>query len=615
VPAAYAGIRGISRERCVSETIVVQVAGIIIIGVAAQWLAWRLRLPSILLLLLLGFVAGPFTGFLDPEELFGDLLLPIVSMCVALILFEGGLSLRVADLPAVGGIVRNLVSLGALITWSVSALAAYWIFDLTAELAILLGAILVVTGPTVIGPLLRHVRPVGTAGPILRWEGIVIDPIGALLAVLVFGVILSGSVQPASIALAVLWTVVIGGGLGLLAAALLTLLLVRHAIPDFLQNAASLMLVLAIFTASNHFQQESGLLAVTVMGIALANQKFVDVRHIVEFKENLRVLLIASLFIVLAARLSRADLARVGVAEVIFVAVLVLVARPLAVAASTLKSRLTFKERVFLAWVAPRGIVAAAVSSVFALRLEKLGYQDASLLVSITFIAIIGTVAIYGLTSAWVARRLGVADPNPQGVLLVGAQSWARSLAAALQQKGYTVCLVDSNQENIAAARMAGLPTYADSILAEYAIEEISLGGIGRILAVTPNDWVNVLAVQRFRPVFGRAQCFQLSPREEPAHKQERHKHLHGRWLFGEAVTYATLAQRFGTGATVKATKLTDSFDYQAFRDMYGESAIPLFVITEKGALNVVTADQPVEPAPGQTLISLVNEPEEGKRR
>ena len=597
-----------------SETILVQVAGIIIIGVAAQWLAWRLRLPSILLLLLLGFVAGPFTGFLDPEELFGDLLLPVVSMCVALILFEGGLSLRVADLPAVGGIVRNLVSLGVLITWGIGALAAYWIFDLPVELAVLLGAILVVTGPTVIGPLLRHVRPVGTAGPILRWEGIVIDPIGALLAVLVFEVILSGSVQPTSIALAVARTVVIGGGLGLLAAALLTLLLARHAIPDFLQNAASLMLVLAVFTASNHFQQESGLLAVTVMGIALANQKFVDVRHIVEFKENLRVLLIASLFILLAARLPRADLARVGLAEIIFVAVLVLVARPLAVAACTLGSRLTFKERVFLAWVAPRGVVAAAVSSVFALRLEDLGYQGAALLVPITFIAIIGTVAIYGLTSGWVARRLGVADPNPQGVLLVGAQNWARSIAAALQEKGYAVCVVDSNRENIAAARMAGLPTYADSILAEYAIEEIYLGGIGRILAVTPNDWVNVLAVHRFRPVFGRAQCFQLSPRKDPAHKKGRHKHLHGRWLFADAVTYATLAQRFAAGATVKATKLTKSFDYQAFRDMYGESAIPLFVVTEKGTLNVVTADQPVEPLPGQTLISLVNEPAGNER-
>jgi NhaP-type Na+/H+ or K+/H+ antiporter len=593
----------------VSETILVQVAGIIIIGVAAQWLAWRLRLPSILLLLLLGFVAGPFTGFLDPGELFGDLLLPVVSMCVALILFEGGLSLRVADLPAVGGIVRNLVSLGALITWAVGALAAYWIFGLPGELAVLLGAILVVTGPTVVGPLLRHIRPVGTAGPILRWEGIVIDPIGALLAVLVFEVILSGSVQPMSIALAVARTVVIGGGLGLLAAALLTLLLARHAIPDFLQNAASLMLVLAVFTASNHFQQESGLLAVTVMGIALANQKFVDVRHIVEFKENLRVLLIASLFILLAARLPRADLARVGVAEVIFVAVLVLVARPLAVAACTLGSRLTFKERVFLAWVAPRGVVAAAVSSVFALRLQDLGYEGAALLVPITFIAIIGTVAIYGLTSGWVARRLGVADPNPQGVLLVGAQSWARLIAAALKEKGYAVCLVDSNRENIAAARMAGLPTYADSILAEYAIEEIYLGGIGRILAMTPNDWVNVLAVQRFRPVFGRAQCFQLSPRKDPAHKKERHKHLHGRWLFGEAVTYATLSQRFAAGATVKTTKLSKSFDYQAFRDMYGESAVPLFVISEKGTLSVVTADQPIVPTPGQTLISLVSEP------
>ncbi len=594
------------------ETALLGIAGIIVLGIGAQLLAARLRLPSILLLLIVGFIAGPVTGFLRPDELFGDLLFPLVSVSVGLILYEGGLSLKLSDLPKVGGVVRNLVSVGALVTWAVSTVAAHLIFDLDLGLATLLGAVLVVTGPTVIGPMLRHIRPGGSVGQVLMWEGIVIDPIGVVLAVLVFEAI-GGAGQhgtTAHLILAVIKTIIFGGGFGLIAAGLLTLLIYRYWIPDFLQSAVSLMFVVAALTGANLLQSEAGLLAVTVMGIALANQKYADIKHIVEFKENLRVLLISSLFILLAARLQPRDLTDIAAGGALFVAVLVLVGRPLIAFISTIRSGMPRNERLFLAWMAPRGIVAAAVSSVFALRLQELGYANAELLVPITFIVIIGTVAIYGLTSPTVAFRLGVADPNPQGILLVGARGWARALASLLHEKGFRVLLVDSNRDNIAAARMAGLPTYSGSILAEYAITEMRLGGIGRLLALTPNDWVNALAVQRFTSVFGRAACYQLPPQNEPKGKQELHKHLQGRWLFAPGMTNVELERRFAAGATLKATPLSDEFDFAAFMLHYGESVVPLFVIAENGRLNVITAGKSAEPQPGQTLISLVHEPQ-----
>ncbi len=600
-----------------SESALTALAGIVLLGVGAQWLAARLGLPSILLLLVVGFFAGPVTGFLHPDELFEELLFPLVSLSVALILYEGGLTLKLSDLPRVGGVVRNLVSFGAIATWLIAAVAARLIFGLDVRLAVLLGAILVVTGPTVIGPLLRHIRPQGNVGSVLMWEGIVIDPIGAVLAVLVFEVIGHGEAAFDSaqlVVLAIAKTLVFGGGLGILGGVVLAQLIKRYLIPDFLQNAVSFMFVLGAFLGANLLQHEAGLLAVTVMGIYLANQKQADVRHIVEFKENLRVLLISSLFVILAARLQPAALTNVMWRGLLFVAVLVLIARPLSVWISTIGSKFTRAERLFIMWLAPRGIVAAAIASLFALRLEHAGYADAGQLVPITFIVIIGTVAIYGLTSPLVARCLGVASVNPQGVLFVGAQPWVRAAAAMLKDKGFRVLLVDTNRQNVTAARMANLDTYSGSVLAEYAIEEMRLGGIGRLLAVTQNDWVNALASQRFTPVLGRQNCYQIRPYEDKQGKESEHKHLHGRWLFGENVSTLDLARRHAVGAVVKATPLTEEFDFAAYRSMHGDRAIPLFAITENKKLIVLSEDDETTLAPGHTVISLVTEPKPEKK-
>ncbi len=593
-----------------SETALAAIVTIIVFGAASQWLAWRVGLPSILLLLLAGFVAGPVTGLLDTDLLLGDLLFPIVSLSVALILYEGGLSLRFSELSGVGGVARNLMSIGALLTWVVAALGAYLLFDLGWALSALLGAILVVTGPTVILPLLRQIRPSGAVGHILKWEGIVIDPVGALLAVLVFEALLSGGAKAATahVLVAVLKTIVVGGGLGLLSAGLLVVLLRRYWVPDFLQNAVSLMFVSAAFVAANHVQHESGLLAVTLMGIALANQKYADIRHIVEFKENLRVLLISALFILLAARLEVTDLTSVALPGALFVGLLIVVARPVTVWASTWRSTLSRKERTFLLCMAPRGIVAAAVASVFALRLEEVGYEQAGLLVPVTFTVIVGTVAVYGLAAPVAARRLGVADPNPQGILFVGAHGWVRALAQTLNDKGYRVLLVDTNRDHAAVARMAGLPTYTGSILAEYALDEIDLGGIGRLFAVTPNEWVNVLAIQRVTRLFGHAECYQLPPDTESSGKRSLHKHLQGRLLFDDQMNAAALEERFAAGATIKATPLSDEFGYADFRNLYGPDAVPMMVIDSNSRITVVSAKTPPDPQPGQTLIALVRE-------
>ncbi|MBN1510920.1 MAG: sodium:proton antiporter [Phycisphaerae bacterium] len=596
-----------------SEQVLQGITVLAVAGASALWLAWRLHLPSILLLLLSGFLVGPVLRLLEPDRLLGDALFPLASVSVALILYEGGLTLKFRELRDGGRLVWALVSIGAAVTWGLSALAAHWILGLPAQLAVLLGAILVVTGPTVILPLLQHIRPTGPTGSILKWEGIVIDPIGALLAVLVYEVIAISGVRDATmlVAVAVAKTVIAGGGLGVLGAGLLTLMLRRYWIPDFLQNAVSLMLVVAAFVTSNQIQHESGLFSVTVMGIALANQKFADIQHIVEFKENLRILLISALFILLAARISPRDLTSVGWRGAVFVLVLIVIVRPAGVFASTWMGKLKRSERLFLAWMAPRGIVAAAVASVFAFRLEDAGYPEAGRLVPITFLVIISTVAAYGLTAPLVAHRLGVAEPRPQGVLMVGAHSWARAIAEVLREKGIRVLLVDSNRANTAATRMAGLATYTGSALADYALDEIDLGGMGRLMALTPNDWVNVLAVQRFSRIFGRSECYQLPPAGEEQEKSI-HCSLHGRWLFASHLSFAELQRRFAAGAVVKATALSESFPYEAFQELYGATAVPLFILTKSGSLHVLSAERRPEPEPGQTLIALVDEPPSG---
>ncbi len=599
-----------------TEELLISIAVIIVLGLSAQWLAWRLRLPSILLLLLFGFLAGPVFHIVNPDEVLGDLLFPFVSIAVALILFEGGLSLKFSEIKTTGHVVRNLVTVGAVVTWVIAAAGAYYIIGMSAQLALLFGAILVVTGPTVIIPLLRHVQAVGRVSALAKWEGIVNDPVGAILAVLVFEAIIAVGLQQAAITvfISLLQTIFIGLILGAVCAFALAYVLRRYWIPDYLQSGVTLTVVIAAFAFSNMIQKESGLLTVTLMGIILTNRPGLSIKPIVQFKENLGLLLLSMLFIILSARLHLEALTHLGPQSIIFLLMLIFIARPASVFISTLRSGLTWKEKMFLAWMAPRGIVAAAVTSVFALELaEEAGMVEAEFMIAEMFLIIVGTVTVYGLTAAPVGRWLGVAQPNPQGVLFVGAQPWARTIAQTLQDEGYKVLLVDTNHDNISQARLSGLQATFASILSEEIHDELDLGGVGRLVALTHNDEVNALATLHFAELFGSGEVYQLPPEEAEGHLREVVSlPLRGRLLFTEEATYQYLNRRFRNGAVVKVTPITEQFTFGDYLDVYGSNALPLFLIRASGQLSLFTTDnQTTPPQAGQTIIGLVDPLEE----
>ena len=595
-----------------NEEKLIELASIVVIGIGSQWLAWKLRFPSILFFLVLGFVAGPVLKFIHPDGLLGDLLFPIVSISVALILFEGGLTLRLGELKDVGRVVITLIILGAAITWVISSTAAYYILNLDIRVSILLGAILVVTGPTVIGPLLSHIRPIKRVGRILKWEGILIDPVGAILAVLVFEVILAGEISAAGtvVFLGILKTILIGGVIGFGMAQLLIQLLRKFLIPDFLQESVAFVMVIGAFVFSNVLQPESGLLTVTLMGLFMDNQKLVSIKHIIEFKENLRVIIISSIFILLAARLQLSDFENFNLSTVLFLVVLIFIARPVSVFLSTIGSKLNWRERTFVSWMAPRGIVAAAVSSVFAFKLSESGIEGSEILVPITFLVIVVTVTVYGLTSYPIAKLLKVVQSKPQGILFVGAHSWARSMAKVIKEKGFNVIMVDTNRSNIKEARLEGLPAYLGTILSEHIADELDLDGIGRLMALTPNDEANSLASLHLSEAFERGEMYQLPPLSEKSGRELEFsaKHLRARFLFGEGVNYYHLNSLFQSGWKLKSTKISDSFKYEDMKKHYQENLIPFFLIDENDNLFVSTMENPVEPESGDLIIALIKE-------
>jgi NhaP-type Na+/H+ or K+/H+ antiporter len=390
------------------QPVLYTLAAVLVLGVGAQWLSWRLKQPSILPLLILGIVAGPVTGLLEPDRMFGDLLFPMVSLGVALVLFEGGLTLRLRDLRGHGTAVTNLVSWGALLNWLLIAAGSHYIAGLPGDMAMLFAALVIVTGPTVINPLLRTMRAENGVSQVLKWEGILIDPVGALLAVLVFQYLLTGQGS------LLLFAESIGAGTitGIAGAWTLGQVLKRHWVPEYLLNVLTLAWVVLVFAGSDALAHESGLLAVTIMGVMLANMRDVVVSDILSFKESLSILIISMLFVILGARVDPRAIIDTGW-QGVTVLLVVLAARPVVVWLSTLGSSYSWQQKALIAWVAPRGIVAAAVSSLFAIRLEETGHAGASTLVALTFLVIIATVLLQSVSAKPVTRALGSLKPSP----------------------------------------------------------------------------------------------------------------------------------------------------------------------------------------------------------
>ncbi|WP_445145174.1 cation:proton antiporter [Dyella sp. Tek66A03] len=576
------------------------------VGFLAQWLAWRVKLPAILFLLLAGLLLGPVGHLVAPDQLLGPLLFPVVSLAVALILFEGSLTLRFSELRGIGGVVRGLVTYGAVVAVLLLAVAARYLAGLSWEISLLFGALTCVTGPTVIAPMLRTVRPNARIANILRWEGIVIDPLGALFAVLVYEAIVSRE-EGHTIGVFLL-VIGCGSAIGLAAAWLLAILLRRHMIPEYLQNYGALVAVLLAFSLSNAVTHESGLLAVTVMGIALGNMRDVHMDDILDFKENLTTLLVSVLFILLAARLDWPlpdGVLWSGVA--IFVAAQ-LVVRPITVVIASGGSSLNWRERALIAWVAPRGIVAAAVSALFALRLDDLQLPGAEALVPLVFILIVGTVVLQSATARPLARWLKVTEPDPHGVLIYGSDQVARAAARALVGSGFQVIVADEDWEGIRQARMDGLTTFYGHPATAYAERHLDLTGIGRLLAMSTHRERNTLACVHYRQEFGRERVYRLR-NEGPQEASERGqlaRSLRVPPLFAADMTHERFIQLVAQGWRIKSTRLTSTFDWPHFIEQHGSDTVLLFGVEEKGALRVASVKRELEPRPGWTVITLV---------
>ena len=591
---------------------IVQISGIVVLSFAVTWFGERIRIPIILPLLVTGFLIGPVFGLINPDEVFGDLLPPAVSIAVGLILFEGGLSLRLREIEGQQRVLWLLVTVGVLVSWAIGAVVTSLFTDLSGSMSILTGSILVVSGPTVIGPLLALVRPRRSVASILKWESIFIDPIGALLAVITFEVIAlggTGDPSPGGVLGDMVEFTVVGVVIGAVIAYGATIALRRHLVPEHLQPLFGLSIALLAFMLSDSMVQESGLLATTVLGFTLANQRQLRTEQIVHFSEVIRVLLIGVLFIILSARLSTEQLGIDLPAAIALILALVLIARPLGVGLATIKSKLNWRERVLLAGVAPRGIVAASVASVFALELEHEGVAGAEELTPLVFAVIVGTVLIYGIGMGPLARRLGLAERHQEGVLVLGAGRVERVIADALADSGVAVVLATTNRQDHYEARMAGRRAYYGNVLARDVDLDLDLAGIGRLLALTPNDEVNTLASTRFATTFGGAETYQLAPRgtatgidSDPASE------LGGRQLFGADWSYESIHDLIDEGGEVRKIKIGSDPEVAEKQLDSADILTVLFVVKATGRVQVMT-DSTTEPlrdaAPGDTVIAL----------
>ncbi|HHK8565752.1 TPA: cation:proton antiporter [Vibrio parahaemolyticus] len=589
-----------------NEALVLSAVGVI--GLGCQWLAWRLRLPAILFLLLAGLIVGPFMQWLKPDEILGNLLFPLVSLAVAVILFEGSLTLNFKEIRGVSGSVWSIVSIGAIISWAATSVATHYFLSFTWELAMLFGSLTVVTGPTVIVPLLRTVRPNSTLANILRWEGILIDPLGALFVVMVYEFIVSHS---AVNSMEVFGTIIaVGVILGVASGAAVATVLRRAWLPEYLQPFAVLMVVLGVFSVSNHIESEAGLLTVTVMGMWLANAKDINIQQILHFKEHLTILLITGLFIFLAARISLDDFAALGSGALLLFVFMQLVSRPLSIFLSTMRSNLNLKDKLFLSWVAPRGIVAASISSLFAIKLTEYGVDGASLLVPMTFMVIIGTVVLQSATARPMAIALGVAEPAPRGFLLIGANRVAREIGQALARYDRRVLMTDSNWEYISQVRMMGLDYYYGNPISSHADDNLNMIGIGQVVALTPDQHFNIMACMQFVDEFGEDKVHCLQKVKTNGNGSEKHsvaQEYHGKLLMGGNVSYTQLASLLSRGAEIKHTKLSENFTYQDYLEHHKTNlVIPLFNVEDKDKIQFCDDPDQFAPSTSSTIVSLI---------
>lgn len=587
------------------HTLYLIILSIPLFGLCAQWLAWRFHLPAIVLLSATGLMLGPGLSFFQPDIQHNELLQIFIKLSVAIILFEGGLYLHLFELKEVFGGVRRLIFPAIPIAWGIYGLFTYYIGQISMPIAFIFGAIIVVSGPTVVIPLLRQARLKKKSASYIKWEGIINDPIGALLAVLVFQFVLSSHVGDLSykifwhLFLGVLLALVLGVG----SAFILGYIFRRGHVPEFLKPPLVIVAVLLIYHISNLAQEEAGLFAVTALGIVLSNLKLPSISEIRRFTESIGIILISCLFIILTASLQLKQLTLLDWHIGLLMLSIMFVARPIVVMLSTIGSQVSWPDRILLSWIAPRGVVAAAVAGVFAYELEREGVIDAHLLVPLVFVLILSTVVAHGFSLPFVAKRLRLAATKNNGVLIVGASLWSIELAKTLVAENIPVIIADTSWHKLKHARLEGLNVYYGQVLSEEAEERLDLSEIGYVLALSDNDAFNALVCARFAHELGRNRVFQL-PIIDGQGKEARDLHptLVGTPLFEPGNTYESLLKNYFLNWQFSTKSFTQSYTYDDFKQSLMDQYIRVVLITQDNAL-AFNAGQKLSPKEGDRYI------------
>jgi len=579
---------------------------IIAAGVGSQWLATQLRVPGILVMIAAGLTLGPLTGVIQ-IHMEGEELAQLIGLGVAIILFEGAMDLKVAEFRAVRSEVRRLTLIGPPLAWIFGALAAHYAGGLSWAVSWVVGAILVVTGPTVILPLLRQARLNKTTASLLKWEGIVNDPVGVLLAVVAYQfVTLSGDGAATMLARTGL-AIAAAGLLGGLGGQAVSILYRRGWVPPHLKAPLLVAAVLGVSWASNAVQHESGLLAVTVMGIVVGNAKLVERERILHFKESLTVVLLAMIFIVVPTTLTLDDLRALDWRAAAFVAVILLVVRPASIWIATMRSSMRWQDRVLVGWIAPRGIVAAATAGVFGPALVAKGHSDAASLLPLVFVVIVVTVLAHGFTLGPLARRLGLAASARNGLLMVGATPFTRQLAQALREAGVDVLVTDGSYNRLAPVRLDETPVWVGEILSENADHDLDASHLSYALAATDNDYYNALVCRSRTGEFGSAKVFQIPMQSEARHDTRRLPlQRRGHFAFDRESDYEILQARLDEGWGVRTTSLTPEFDFEALEKQLGAQGrdwMLLAAISPTGALRMHSRTHPTAPREGWQAV------------
>lgn len=548
-----------------------QIGLISFLSIASQWVGWRIKVPSIVFLLLSGFLAGPIFHLIDPQALLGDFLQPAISVAVGIILFEGSLTLNFKEAKKARQAIRRIVVVGAPVRWILMSLAGYYIGGLSLPVAITFGALLIVTGPTVIMPLLKQARLNDRAGSVLKWEGIVNDPIGAVLAVLAyefFHLTHAGTTSTTDFFFHTGSIIVFVTMISILFGAILAKILNKGLVPEYLKPAFLTSTVIILFIGCNSILHESGLIGVTVLGITLANLGVTSIDELKRFKETITIMLVSGLFILLTAQIDPNILLSIDWRGYAFLASILFVIRPITILLSSIGTTLSRNEIILTSWIAPRGIVCAAVAGVMGPLMVEAGYPDGALMLPLAFALVLITVVLHGLTAKPLAQKLGLAHPDTDGLIIVGANDWTIQFAETLKNNNIAVMISDRTWHALKPVRMADIPSYYGEMLSEETEYNLEMTRYNRLLSATDNPAYNALVCSHFAHEFGRERVFQISANDEEEHERKQiTETMRGRVFVSDNVDFWDFTRLYRQGWRFKAKRVDNTFNLQEIRE------------------------------------------------